>query len=213
MYGSCLRGLAFEVDKLVEAGGRTRGRSGDQSNYRIGDRGGQVGGQGTQVGDQDNDRRGCTYKEFLACNPKEYDGKGGVIVYTHWIEKIESVQDMSGCRDNQKVKYTALLEERMRARYPSVPPVTFTMHLGRLVAHVSTVTAQVILQKDCRVVSRNVNPVNVRNPTVTRGACFECGSPDHYKSACPRLIRAQGPGGNRPNQALANDGVRVVRTM
>ncbi|GKF88977.1 hypothetical protein Tco_0262940, partial [Tanacetum coccineum] len=35
-----------------------------------------------------NDRRGCTYKEFLACNPKEYDGKGGVIAYTRWIEKI-----------------------------------------------------------------------------------------------------------------------------
>ncbi|GKB80772.1 hypothetical protein Tco_0947667 [Tanacetum coccineum] len=53
-----------------------------------------------------NYRRGCTHKEFLACNPKEYDGKGGVIVYTRWIEKMESVQDMSGCRDNQKVKYT-----------------------------------------------------------------------------------------------------------
>ncbi|GKB88585.1 reverse transcriptase domain-containing protein [Tanacetum coccineum] len=54
-----------------------------------------------------NARRGCTYKEFLACNPKEYDGKGGAIVYTRWIEKMESVQDMSGCEDNQKVKYTA----------------------------------------------------------------------------------------------------------
>ncbi|GJS70740.1 hypothetical protein Tco_0703581 [Tanacetum coccineum] len=53
-----------------------------------------------------NGRRGCTYKEFLACNPKEYDGKGGVIVYTRWIEKMESVQDMSGCGDYQKVKYT-----------------------------------------------------------------------------------------------------------
>ncbi|GJV23853.1 reverse transcriptase domain-containing protein [Tanacetum coccineum] len=51
--------------------------------------------------------RGCTYKEFLACNPKEYDGKGGAIAYTRWIEKMESVQDMSGCRDSQKVKYTA----------------------------------------------------------------------------------------------------------
>ncbi|GJV79338.1 hypothetical protein Tco_1515208, partial [Tanacetum coccineum] len=56
---------------------------------------------------ENNDRRGCTYKEFLACNPKEYDGKGGVVVYTHWIENMESVQDMSGCGDNQKVKYTA----------------------------------------------------------------------------------------------------------
>ncbi|GJT94214.1 reverse transcriptase domain-containing protein, partial [Tanacetum coccineum] len=73
-------------------------------------------GQGNgrnQNGDAVNDNirgdvsRGCTYKEFLACNPKEYDGKGGAIVYTCWIEKMESVQDMSGFRDSQKVKYTA----------------------------------------------------------------------------------------------------------
>ncbi|GJV68650.1 putative reverse transcriptase domain-containing protein [Tanacetum coccineum] len=79
-------------------GGRTRGRSGDQGDGRNYGQGGQVGGQ-AQVGDQgrgqgngrnqngdainDNVRgdvsRGCTYKELLACNPKEYDGKGGVI--------------------------------------------------------------------------------------------------------------------------------------
>ncbi|GJR24606.1 hypothetical protein Tco_0973133 [Tanacetum coccineum] len=39
---------------------------------------------------KNNDRKGCTYKEFLACNPKEYDGKGGAVVYTYWIEKMES---------------------------------------------------------------------------------------------------------------------------
>ncbi|GJR16396.1 putative reverse transcriptase domain-containing protein [Tanacetum coccineum] len=50
---------------------------------------------------------GCSYKEFLACNPKEYDGKGCAIVLTRWIEKIESVHDMSGCSIDQKVKYTA----------------------------------------------------------------------------------------------------------
>ncbi|GJT93324.1 putative reverse transcriptase domain-containing protein [Tanacetum coccineum] len=52
-------------------------------------------------------RVGCSYKEFLACNPKEYDGKGGVVVLTRWIEKMENVQDMSGCSNDQKVKYTA----------------------------------------------------------------------------------------------------------
>ncbi|GJT11312.1 putative reverse transcriptase domain-containing protein [Tanacetum coccineum] len=50
---------------------------------------------------------GCSYKELLACNPKEYDGKRGVVVLTRWIEKMESVQDMSCCSINQKVKYTA----------------------------------------------------------------------------------------------------------
>ncbi|GJY43990.1 putative reverse transcriptase domain-containing protein [Tanacetum coccineum] len=112
-------------------GGRTRGHSGDQGEDKMDGQGGQVGGRGSGVNDgvnrvpnfstiiaqqnqngdavNDNIRgdvsRGCTYKEFLACNPKEYDGKGGAIVYTRWIEKMESVQDMSGCRDSQKVKY------------------------------------------------------------------------------------------------------------
>ncbi|GKB40568.1 hypothetical protein Tco_0885510, partial [Tanacetum coccineum] len=43
-------------------------------------------------------------KEFLACSPKDCDGKGGAIVFTRWIEKMESVQDMSGCGENQKVQ-------------------------------------------------------------------------------------------------------------
>nr|GEZ27146.1 hypothetical protein [Tanacetum cinerariifolium] len=63
-----------------------------------------------------NGRRGCIYKEFLAYNPKECDGKRGVIVYTGWIEKTESVQDMSGCGDDQKVNmawddFKALMRE------------------------------------------------------------------------------------------------------
>ncbi|GKA44768.1 putative reverse transcriptase domain-containing protein, partial [Tanacetum coccineum] len=52
-------------------------------------------------------RVGCSYKEFLAYNPKEHNGKGGVVVLTRWIEKVENVHDMSGCSNDQKVKYTA----------------------------------------------------------------------------------------------------------
>ncbi|GKB13445.1 putative reverse transcriptase domain-containing protein, partial [Tanacetum coccineum] len=60
------------------------------------------------------------------------------------------------------------------------------------------------LAKDYRGVPRNVNPVNARNLTVR--ACYQCGSTDHVKSACPRLKRAQGPGGNHPNQVVDNNG-------
>nr|GFB41243.1 reverse transcriptase domain-containing protein [Tanacetum cinerariifolium] len=52
-------------------------------------------------------RGGCSHKEFLACNSKEYDGKGGVVVLKRWIKKMKSVQDMSVCSIDQKVKYTA----------------------------------------------------------------------------------------------------------
>ncbi|GKA94070.1 putative reverse transcriptase domain-containing protein [Tanacetum coccineum] len=49
----------------------------------------------------------CSYKTFLACNPRDYDGKRGVITLTRWIEKMKSVIDNSGCAENQKVKYAA----------------------------------------------------------------------------------------------------------
>ncbi|GJT49487.1 putative reverse transcriptase domain-containing protein [Tanacetum coccineum] len=49
----------------------------------------------------------CSYKTFMACNPKEYDGKGGAIALTRWIEKMKSVFDNSGCAENQRVKFAA----------------------------------------------------------------------------------------------------------
>ncbi|GKG18724.1 putative reverse transcriptase domain-containing protein, partial [Tanacetum coccineum] len=57
--------------------------------------------------------------------------------------------------------------------------------------------------KDCRSVPRNVNPANARNAPVR--ACYAYGSTDHVRPACPRWNRVQGPGGNRPNQVVANN--------
>ncbi|GJV12392.1 putative reverse transcriptase domain-containing protein [Tanacetum coccineum] len=276
-------------------------------------------------------RVGCSYKEFLACNPKEYDGKGGAVVLTRWIEKIESVHDMSGCSVDQKVKYTggsfvgkALTwwnsQIRTLSREVAVSmswndfkfmmiqefcpshemqkleselwnhamvgaghaAYTDRFHeLARLVPHLVNPESRLIkryvyglapqirgmvaatepktIQKavqisgaltdeavrngsikkvekrgnigepskdkngrddnkrtrtgnafattvnpDCRGVPRNVNPINARNPTVR--ACYECGSTDHVRPACPRLNRARGPEENRPNQVAANNG-------
>ncbi|GKC71854.1 putative reverse transcriptase domain-containing protein [Tanacetum coccineum] len=215
-------------------------------------------------------RVGCSYKEFLACNLKEYDGKGGVVVLTRWIEKMENIQDMSGCSNDQKVKYTAgsfvgkaltchemqkLESELWNHAMVGAGHAAYTdrfHELVRLVPHLVTLESRMIkryvygldpqirgmvaktepktMQKavqisgaltdeavrngsikkvgkrgnDCRGVPRNVNPVNARNPTVR--ACYECGSTDHVRSACPRLNRAQEPEGNHPNQVAANNG-------
>nr|GEW05709.1 hypothetical protein [Tanacetum cinerariifolium] len=55
---------------------------------------------------------GCTYKGFMACNPKEYDGKKGAIALTRWIKKMENVINNNGFAVNQK----ALLVDEF---YPS----------------------------------------------------------------------------------------------
>ncbi|GJQ98786.1 reverse transcriptase domain-containing protein [Tanacetum coccineum] len=240
---------------------------------------------------------GCSYKEFLACNPKEYDGKGGDVVLTHWVEKMESVHDMSGCSVDQKVKYTAgsfvgkaltwwNSQIRTLSREVAVNPVDWcqqqakdyikkalqisgalTMRLVRngsikkvekrgsvgepakirsgrddnkrtRIVNAFATTVNPVgrentgtwpkcticnsfhasgglcricydcnrpghLARDCRSVPRNVNPVNARNLTVR--ACYECGSTDHVRPACPRWNRAQGPRENRPNQVATNN--------
>nr|GEW82110.1 hypothetical protein [Tanacetum cinerariifolium] len=209
---------------------------------------------------------GCSYKEFLACNPKEYDGNGGVVVLTRWIEKIESVQDMSGCSIDQKLKYIAgsLVEEFCPSHGMQKLETKLQNHAMVKASHVVythrepskdkngrdnnkrtrtgnafTTTANPVgrdntgawpkcttcnsyhapgrpcrtcfnynrlghLAKDCRGFLRNVNPVNAKNLIVK--ACYECGSTDHVRSACPRLNRAQDPRGNHPNQVVANNG-------
>ncbi|GJV83982.1 putative reverse transcriptase domain-containing protein [Tanacetum coccineum] len=71
---------------------------------------------------------GCSYKEFLACNPKEYDGKGGAVALTRWIEKMESVPfvfhelvdrwQQTGAKSMQKTVQisSALTDESVRNR-------------------------------------------------------------------------------------------------
>ncbi|GKF07075.1 hypothetical protein Tco_0041299, partial [Tanacetum coccineum] len=54
-----------------------------------------------QVGNQGNVRN----QNSNVVNENEYDGKGGDVNLTRWIEKMESVHDMSGCSIDQKVKY------------------------------------------------------------------------------------------------------------
>ncbi|GJY20750.1 putative reverse transcriptase domain-containing protein [Tanacetum coccineum] len=61
---------------------------------------------GNNGGGNGNDgNNGCSFKTFQSCNPREYDGKGGAIALTRWIEKMENVIDNSGCAENQKVRY------------------------------------------------------------------------------------------------------------
>ncbi|GKD68097.1 hypothetical protein Tco_1322187, partial [Tanacetum coccineum] len=64
------------------------------------------GNVGNQNGNVVNENVQENVGNVLVNGNREYDGKGGVVVLTRWIEKMENVQDMSGCSNDQKVKYT-----------------------------------------------------------------------------------------------------------
>nr|GEY92950.1 retrotransposon protein, putative, Ty3-gypsy subclass [Tanacetum cinerariifolium] len=103
-------------------GGTTRGRSGDQGNGREDGLGSQVGGQGSEVNDGDQGRgqgkgrnqngdavndnirgdvsRGCIYKDFLACNPKEYDG----MVATTKPKTIQKAMQIAGTLTDEALR-------------------------------------------------------------------------------------------------------------
>ncbi|GJT64419.1 putative reverse transcriptase domain-containing protein [Tanacetum coccineum] len=285
---------------IAESQGGGMGKYVGKSRMGRGPRGAQVGNQGN-VGNQNGNvinenvhanvrnmlvngnRVGCSYKEFLACNPKEYDGKGSVVVLTRWIKKMESVQDMSGCTcsiDQKLVHlwgeweginggrevavsmswndFKFMMIEEFGPSYEMQKSVGWTepKTMQKVVQISSALTDKAVrngsikkvekrgnmgepskdkngmddnkrtrtgnafatttnpigrentgcLAQDYRVVPRNVNPVNVRNPTPARRACYECGSTDYLKPACPRLNRAQGPGENCLNQVVVNKG-------
>ncbi|GJU93363.1 hypothetical protein Tco_1318119 [Tanacetum coccineum] len=62
-------------------------------------------------GDNNNNGNECSYKEFLACQPKEFDSKGGTITYTRWVEKMESVFDMSNSTEPTTIQRMILKAE------------------------------------------------------------------------------------------------------
>ncbi|GJX37933.1 hypothetical protein Tco_0251236, partial [Tanacetum coccineum] len=79
---------------------------------------------------------GCSYKEFLACSPKEYDGKGGVVVLTRWNEKME-FHELA-----RLVPHLVTPESRMIERYV----YGLAPQIHRMVAAIEPKTIQKALQ-------------------------------------------------------------------
>ncbi|GJU28850.1 putative reverse transcriptase domain-containing protein [Tanacetum coccineum] len=191
-----------------------------------------------QVGNQENIRN----QNGNVVNENEYDGKGGAVVLTRWIEKIESVQDMSGCSTSQKVKYNAgsfvgkaltlvphlvTPESRKIERYV----YGLALQIRGMVAATEPMTIKDKNGKDDnkRIRTRNVfattaNPVRRENtgawPKCTTcnsyhapggpcRTCFNCNRPCHFAKDCrvvPRNVNSVNVVANNGGQGHENQG-------
>ncbi|GKA20883.1 putative reverse transcriptase domain-containing protein [Tanacetum coccineum] len=84
---------------------------------------------------ENNDHRGCTYKEFLACNPKEYDEKGGA-VESHGITLRIEIGEFCPSNEMQKLE-TELWNHAMVGAGHATYADRFH-ELARLVSHLVT---------------------------------------------------------------------------
>ncbi|GJX62600.1 hypothetical protein Tco_0295500 [Tanacetum coccineum] len=267
----------------VGRGGRGRGPKGgnderaDELNGQRNDQGlgvnGNVEGVNGNVEGVNGNVEGVNGGNGNMINENVQENIRNVLVNGNPIKKMESVQDMSGCSIDQKVKYTAgsflgkaltchemkKLETELWNVMVEAGHAAYTdrfHELARLVPHLVTLERRKIeryvygiapqirgmvadkngrddnkrsrtgnafatttnpvgrentgawpkcttcnsyhtpegpchtcfncnrpgyLARDYRVMPRNVNTVNVRNPTPARGACHECGSTDHFR--------------------------------
>ncbi|GJW18347.1 putative reverse transcriptase domain-containing protein [Tanacetum coccineum] len=67
-------------------------------------------GDGSHSSHGDNRRnvqttRPCYYADFMKCQPLNFKGAEGVVGLTRWIEKMESVFNISGCAVENQVKF------------------------------------------------------------------------------------------------------------
>ncbi|GJV86966.1 putative nucleotidyltransferase, ribonuclease H [Tanacetum coccineum] len=127
----------------------------------------QVGNQGSNQGDNrnrngnvvnediqgnvrnvsmNNNRGGCSYKEFLVCNPKEYDGKGSTIIHTQSREvaigmawdDLKVLMREEFCLSNEMQKLETKLWNHVMVRAGHAAYTDRFHELARLVHHLVT---------------------------------------------------------------------------
>ncbi|GJX02517.1 putative reverse transcriptase domain-containing protein [Tanacetum coccineum] len=136
-------------------------------------------------GNGNGGNNGCSYKTFTACNPKEFNGKGGAIALTTLTCGTTQVQ----VRGRERLKryeleyFMALLAEeflqatRLRNR---------RMSFGTPLWYISGLAPQIHASGACECGEDGAESEG----------CFECGSLDHLRYGCLKWKQATGQARN-----------------
>ncbi|GJY80946.1 putative reverse transcriptase domain-containing protein [Tanacetum coccineum] len=96
---------------------------------------------GENGGNGNGGNNGCSYKAFLACNPRDYDGKGGAVALTRWIEKMESFKALlveEFCPSNEMEKLESKFWNHTMVGANHAEYTDRFYELAKLVPHLAT---------------------------------------------------------------------------
>ncbi|KAJ0466343.1 hypothetical protein HanIR_Chr14g0671021 [Helianthus annuus] len=51
--------------------------------------------------------KGCTYKYFVSCKPRDFTGEKGAVDCMTWLDEMDTVVDISGCAERDIVKFVS----------------------------------------------------------------------------------------------------------
>nr|GFB64083.1 hypothetical protein [Tanacetum cinerariifolium] len=154
--------------------------------------------------------RPCYYADFMKCHRLNFKGTEGAVGLTSWIEKMESVFNISG--ETEKVdKYISGLPDNIYGNVKSSKPKTAddiskNNHQPFKKQNVAKSYNLGSAKKknyegNAPKSTGNNNATNNRGgngPNPRGNGCFECGNPGHFKRDCPKLNNKNG--GNRNAQ-------------
>nr|GEZ09042.1 reverse transcriptase domain-containing protein [Tanacetum cinerariifolium] len=95
----------FMANMNSGAGG-SGGDSGSGGAGRSGGNGGNADGTGVRgTGPTVPELTGCTYATFIKCDPLPFNGTKGAVDLCQWFERLESVFQISECKEKDRVKF------------------------------------------------------------------------------------------------------------
>ncbi|GKE21491.1 putative reverse transcriptase domain-containing protein, partial [Tanacetum coccineum] len=143
---------------------------------------------GNNGGGNGNDgNNGCSFKTFQSCNPKEYDGKGGAIALTRWIEKMENVIDNSGSRG--RVAAMVILWNNFKALMVEEFCPNRFHELAKLVPHLVTHESSHIKRYIAGLAHKIRGMLRATQPTTIQTAILRAGILTDEAVSCGTLTK------------------------
>nr|GEW34549.1 putative reverse transcriptase domain-containing protein [Tanacetum cinerariifolium] len=151
--------------------------------------------------------RGCSYKEFMNCEPTNFKGTEGAVGLTRWFERSESVFLISKCAENDKVKYaTSTLLDEALSWWNSVAQLIDIENAYKIPW---VELKRMMIKQYCPRCERNVTSFDLAtideairmgfrlmDQTVRAGTVL-CGEHGHFKNQCPQNNGKKQRGGAR----------------